>query len=304
MQRAGNASAHKQREEGTVPAVCLQACSHKPEAATMKVMITRPRKTSAGESADGGPATKRVHRRAAARDEFAGVRLAGLQTALELTSEEMAAVKAAVYGRCELKRKVMSWAQTSKFMLDPLIERFLLQAKVTKDDVFIDLGSGVGNVVESVATRVGCRCIGIELNEHNYKLSVEAASHFRQFREENQLPNPSVEYVHGDLTKLWDMVVKEGTVVWCSNKLFPTGLDMFMSDGIKDLKPGARMMMMKDLLVHTDRDNGLQWEDSFKWFDFDSITWDESDEKCVEWSDGPGKVHIYKRTEYVRQEGE
>ena len=242
-------------------------------------------------------AAKSESKRDKARRRAAGCKNIAAK-ALHLSADEMADVKVTMYEKCSKKREIMTWSETSKFLMDPLIESFLLKANVTKDDVFIDVGSGVGNVIESVATRVGCRCIGIEINKHNYEVSVEAAEHFRTYRRANNLPDPEVTYVNGDVLKNWD-VVKEGTVVWCANKLFPMSVDCFMSDAIKDLKPGTRFMTMKDLLVHKDVDNGLQWEDAFQWFNFDTVAWGEGG---VEWTRETGSVHLYTRTDCVREE--
>ena len=50
------------------------------------------------------------------------------------------------------------YGETSFEFVQQMIDQF----KFTEDDVFIDLGSGVGQVVLHVAAASKCRCIGIE----------------------------------------------------------------------------------------------------------------------------------------------
>jgi SAM-dependent methyltransferase len=46
----------------------------------------------------------------------------------------------------------------------PVVERMLSLAKVTKDDVVYDLGSGDGRVVITAARQYGARSVGVEIN--------------------------------------------------------------------------------------------------------------------------------------------
>jgi len=52
------------------------------------------------------------------------------------------------------------------------ISELIAQVKLTSQDVFYDLGSGVGNVVIQVAAQTGCRAVGVEIREDLQKIAV------------------------------------------------------------------------------------------------------------------------------------
>lgn len=66
--------------------------------------------------------------------------------------------------------KDVVWVPTSPEM----VEKMLDLAKVTKDDVVMDLGSGDGRMIIAAAKR-GARAIGVEFNPEMVKISRQAA---------------------------------------------------------------------------------------------------------------------------------
>lgn len=70
----------------------------------------------------------------------------------------------------------------------PVVERMLELAKVTKDDLLYDLGSGDGRIVITAADKYGARGVGIDLNPERIaeakanakKAGVEGRVEFRQ----------------------------------------------------------------------------------------------------------------------------
>ena len=51
------------------------------------------------------------------------------------------------------------------------IEELLKNLQINKDDVFIDVGSGYGKLVEIINQKVGCKTIGIEIDTEKYNIS-------------------------------------------------------------------------------------------------------------------------------------
>ena len=45
----------------------------------------------------------------------------------------------------------------------PVVDKMLEMAKVTKDDLLYDLGCGEGAIVIEAAKKIGCRCVGFEI---------------------------------------------------------------------------------------------------------------------------------------------
>eukprot|EP01130_Rhizamoeba_saxonica_P012371 TRINITY_DN5200_c0_g1_i2.p1 TRINITY_DN5200_c0_g1~~TRINITY_DN5200_c0_g1_i2.p1 ORF type:complete len:225 (+),score=54.07 TRINITY_DN5200_c0_g1_i2:569-1243(+) len=54
----------------------------------------------------------------------------------------------------------------------PNFVRFLInELKITPDDVFYDIGSGLGNILFQVSAQTGCKCIGIEIRKDLHKIA-------------------------------------------------------------------------------------------------------------------------------------
>ncbi|KAJ9464061.1 Histone-lysine N-methyltransferase [Diplonema papillatum] len=213
-----------------------------------------------------------------------------------LSTEDMAALKAKLYGQCTLKRKSMAWVKCPKFILDPLIDRFMNLANASSDDFFLDIGCGIGNVVQSVATRVGCPCVGIELVKSHYDVAMESAALFHKYREEHQLPQPSIEFIRSDARKVADDYVDTATIVWAANLLFPMEVNVFLINFMMRLRPGTRIFTMTNLIPHDPERNG---DSSLtKLFEYEDLTWGKGE---VEWTDVPGPLYMYTRTDVLSE---
>ena len=213
--------------------------------------------------------------------------------AFSMSADKMAEMKRRVYATCG-KRKNGSWAKCPKYINDQLIETMMVMARATPEDVFLDIGSGTGNVVESVATRVGCRSIGVEFVSQNYDIAMAAKPQFETLRKQHGLRNPCVEYHCNDIRKVWDQVCDLPTIIWCSNKLFGIDLDIFLLSVITELKPGTRIFLWKDLVLHTRPENATQ-RALCQYFTFQEYTTQPGD---VEWTDKSDTIHLYTRTDY------
>jgi tRNA G37 N-methylase Trm5 len=55
----------------------------------------------------------------------------------------------------------------------PVVERMLELAKVTKDDVVYDLGCGDGRIVVTAAKKYGCKAVGFDIDPQRVKESLE-----------------------------------------------------------------------------------------------------------------------------------
>ena len=111
----------------------------------------------------------------------------------------------------------------------PVVERMLELAKVSRDDVVFDLGSGDGRVVITAAHRYGARGVGVEINP----VWVRDA---RRYAEQLGV----TDRVTFRIEDLFAIDLREATVVtlyllpWMNRKLAPR----FRAE----LKPGARIV--------------------------------------------------------------
>lgn len=112
---------------------------------------------------------------------------------------------------------------------DDVVEKMLDLAKVTKDDVVIDLGSGDGRIPIAAAKKFGCRARGVDINpvrieEANANLKGSGVEHL-------------VTFVEGDV---FVVPIADATVV--TLYLFPHVM-LKLRDRLKaELKPGTRIV--------------------------------------------------------------
>lgn len=109
-----------------------------------------------------------------------------------------------------------------------VVEAMLELARVTRDDVVYDLGSGDGRIPITAARKYGARGVGVELDPALVRLS-----------EENALKagvQPLVRFVEGDL---FEQDFSEATVV--ALFLYP-GMNIQLIPRLRALRPGSRIV--------------------------------------------------------------
>jgi H3 lysine-79-specific histone-lysine N-methyltransferase len=125
---------------------------------------------------------------------------------------------------------------------------------MTSDQVFIDLGSGVGNVVLQAALEIGCRSYGCEMMENACNL---AEAQEREFRSRCMLWGVAPGRVHlerGDFrtnTKILEKL-KEADVLLVNNKAFTSTLNDALINMFLDLKKGCKIISLKSF-VHDNK---------------------------------------------------
>ncbi|KAI2642710.1 histone methylation protein DOT1-domain-containing protein [Xylaria nigripes] len=140
-------------------------------------------------------------------------------------------------------------------LLHPFVTKILVdQTKMTSDQVFVDLGSGVGNVVLQAALEIGCRSYGCEMMENACNL---AEAQEVEFRARCMLWGVSPGMVHlerGDFrtnAKILEKL-KEADVVLVNNKAFTSTLNDSLINMFLDLKKGCKIISLKSF-VHDNK---------------------------------------------------
>ncbi len=111
----------------------------------------------------------------------------------------------------------------------PLADAMLTLARVTKDDVVYDLGSGDGRIVVLAAQKYGARGVGIEIDHGLIEIS-------RQVAREGEVAD-RVTFIEGDL---FTTDISNATIVtlWLSNTV-----NLRLEAKLKrELRPGARIV--------------------------------------------------------------
>ena len=93
---------------------------------------------------------------------------------------------------------------------------------IKEDSLFLDLGSGVGNVVMQASLETGCRSFGIELMPGPAEIARSQLEQFKMRCRMWGVRMGSVELEEGDMLKSprVDALVKEADVVLVNNKVF------------------------------------------------------------------------------------
>jgi SAM-dependent methyltransferase len=120
-----------------------------------------------------------------------------------------------------------------------LVEKMLDMAKVTKDDLVMDLGSGDGRNIIAAAKR-GARAIGVEYNPDMVNLS-------RQLADEAGV-GARATFVEGDM---YTADISKATVM--ALFLLPTNLER-LRDTFLALRPGTRMVLNTFAIPEWDAD--------------------------------------------------
>lgn len=173
-----------------------------------------------------------------------------------------------------------------------LVSEMFTQTKLKSGHVFVDLGSGVGNVVLQAALEVGCESWGIEMMENPCML---AELQRKEFAARARLWGLSVGQVHllkGDFTKHDKLteVLKRADVVLVNNQVFNPDLNSKLVSMFLDLKDGCQVVSLKpfkpegmEMKLSNINDLAHMFVDERK-LDYFSDS--------VSWTDAPGSYHI------------
>ncbi|KXJ94227.1 histone methylation protein DOT1-domain-containing protein [Microdochium bolleyi] len=154
-----------------------------------------------------------------------------------------------------LKKYTMGSDNVYGELMHDFIHRILIeQAKMTSDQVFVDLGSGVGNVVLQAALEVGCNSYGFEMMENACDLAEEQEREFRNRCLLWGIAPGRVSLERGDFTKndKVPQVLKKADVVLVNNKAFTSTLNDHLVSMFLDLKPGCKIISLKNF-VHDNK---------------------------------------------------
>lgn len=109
-----------------------------------------------------------------------------------------------------------------------VVEKMLSVAKVTKDDVIYDLGSGDGRIVITAAKKFGARGVGIDINPELVAQAKAAAA--------DEGVSDRVTFIEGDL---FEQDLSKATVI--TLYLLPA-LNLKLRPTLLKLKPGTRIV--------------------------------------------------------------
>ncbi|XP_053611544.1 histone-lysine N-methyltransferase, H3 lysine-79 specific isoform X2 [Plodia interpunctella] len=128
-----------------------------------------------------------------------------------------------------------------------LVCQMIDQIDITSEDVFVDLGSGVGQVVLQMAAATPCRvCLGVEKAEVPSKYAENMDIHFRTWMKWYGKKYGEYKLIKGDfLLDEHREKINAATIVFVNNFAFGPHVDHQLKERFADLKDGAKIVSSK-----------------------------------------------------------
>ena len=159
------------------------------------------------------------------------------------------------------------------------------------DQVFVDLGSGVGNVVLQAALEIGCESWGCEMMEEYSKV---AQIQHREFEARCRLWGLAIGDIHleqGDflVNQAIKDVLKRADVVLVNNQVFTPELNQHLTTLFLDLKDGCRIVSLRSFVPAGHRITDRNSENPYNLLDVEEKRYYSN---CVSWTSQSGTYFV------------
>lgn len=159
------------------------------------------------------------------------------------------------------------------------------------DQIFVDLGSGVGNVVLQAALEIGCESWGCEVMDKACNL---ADLQEKEFRARCQLWGLTAGKIHlekGDFLKnpAISKILRKADVVLVNNQAFTPELNENLISLFLDLKEGCRIVSLKSFVPSGHKITSRNLDSPHNILD---VVEKQYFSACVSWTDAPGNYYI------------
>lgn len=135
-------------------------------------------------------------------------------------------------------------------LLDTFVSKILRETKIKSDQVFVDLGSGVGNVVLQAALEIGCESWGCEMMKNAYTLADRQNQEFQarcrlwgvqpglvRLEKDDFLENNPIKEA-----------IKRADVILVNNQAFTTDLNEKLKLLFLDVKDGCKIVSLRPFI--------------------------------------------------------
>ncbi|KAG6919463.1 hypothetical protein DXG01_005722 [Tephrocybe rancida] len=166
--------------------------------------------------------------------------------------------------------------------------------KIGEDSLFLDLGSGVGNVCVQASLQTGCKSYGIELLPGPAKIAREMKEHLEVRCRMWGVRIGEVELEEGDMLKSTRVneLIPQADVVLVDNKVFEQSLNEALRPKFLDLKEGAIVISLKPFVSSLNaRVTERNVDDISAIFD---VTERPYRSGSVSWGNGGGSYYVHR----------
>lgn len=166
--------------------------------------------------------------------------------------------------------------------------------RMKSDQIFVDLGSGVGNCVLQAALEVGCESWGCEMMENACDL---AELQEKEFNARCRLWGLSVGGIHLERGNFLEntgilKILQEADVILVNNQAFTPKLNEDLTNLFLDLKEGAKIVSLKSFVPHGHKISHKNLSAACNQLDVVEKTYYSA---CVSWTDAPGTYYVSTR---------
>ncbi len=172
----------------------------------------------------------------------------------------------------------------------------LAEAGLKSDQVFVDLGSGVGNVVLQAALEFGCESWGCEMMENACKLADAQQKEFGARCRLWGIRTGRVRLERGDFLENGEIqkTMRRADVILVNNQAFTPQLNQNLTDLFLDLKDGCKIVSLKSFVPHGHQITSRNLSNPVNLLD----VWEgEYHSGSVSWTDAGGNYFIAKKDE-------
>lgn len=179
-------------------------------------------------------------------------------------------------------------------LLPKFLSRIFQETRLTSDQIFVDLGSGVGNCVLQAALEVGCESWGCEVMANPAKLAEAQAREFPSRCRMWGISPGKVRLIHDDFTKNAEIVqvLKRAHVVLVNNQAFNPELNDHLKSIFLELREGCQIVSLKYFRDPAHRVKESNINDLVNCL---SVVEKERFSGMVSWSDDPGRWYLHTK---------
>ncbi len=166
--------------------------------------------------------------------------------------------------------------------------------KIKSDQIFVDLGSGVGNVVLQAALEIGCESWGCEVMEHACHLAQLQEQEFKARCRLWGLAIGDINLQRGDFLENAAIghALKKADVVMVNNQAFTPELNDRLVSLFLDLKEGCQIVSLKSFVPAGHKITSRNINHACNVLDVMEKRYYSA---CVSWTDAPGSYYLAKK---------
>lgn len=166
--------------------------------------------------------------------------------------------------------------------------------QIGSDQVFVDLGSGVGNVVLQAALEIGCESWGCEMMKNSCNLAEVQQKEFQTRCQLWGLEAGTIHLERGDFLTNTAIakVIPRADVVLVNNQAFTPELNERLTSLFLDLKEGARIVSLKSFVPAGHKISARNLNSPFNVLE---VQQKEYYSECVSWTDAPGTYYVSRK---------